>query len=160
MLQVFRKVPCHLTLSGVDAPPILLGMTMWIVWRIRSTEDSGGIENAPPISPVSIYRLKEIGPRLEAEAGQPASDGRVHQLVRFNLYNFGEGPVNVCAVALTNTRGLTLRCELLPAVAVGPGARYPMMIELADGPVTEAPDVETDVGGQRAWIGVRNLPES
>ena len=145
----------------MPTPEIFLAITMWLAWTIRSAETSAGEPDsaATSMSTVSLQRLMELGSRLQ-EKLEPNAALDAHQLIRFNLYNFGEEPVAVRAVGLTNLQREGLRCELVPSVVVAPGARYPVMIETTKGPVTEAVDVEVDVRGRRAWVSVQSLPRS
>ena len=110
------------------------------------------------MSSVSLQRLKELGSRLEPSAERNVNG--CHQLVRFNLYNFGEQPVVVCAIGLTNIRGETLRCEVVPSIMVAAGARYPMMVEVMNGPIQEVAQIAVDMNGQRLWVATQSLPKS
>jgi len=127
---------------------------MWLTWTIRPID---GAKNDPIIASVSIQRLGELAPRL-----QPHRDSTIvadlHQLVRFNLLNFGEQPVTVSAIALANLRGDTLTCDLIPPVVLRPGARYPMSIEVTKGPVAEAVHVGVDLDGRCHWVPAQSLP--
>src|SRR5262249_2454639 len=127
-----------------NAMTILLAVPMWMTWTIRPIDDA---KNAPIIASVSIQRLRELAPRLQSHRdSRIATD--LHQLVRFNLLNFGEQPVTVSAIALANLRGETLTCDVIPRVVLGPGARYPMSIEVTKGPVAEAVHVGVDLDGR------------
>jgi hypothetical protein len=134
---------------------------MWLTWAIRSVQDGSArvTENAgADLSSVSLHRLKELGSRLDTNSDRSVTDVEVHQLVRFNLYNFGEQSATVSAIALRTLRGETLSCELVPAVVVAAGARYPMMVEAMGGPVAEGADIEVDVGRRRLWVSAQALP--
>lgn len=135
---------------------------MWLTWTIRPVVDgSDVVENmSGRISSVSLQRLRELGSRLEANSDGAATDVKVHQLVRFNLYNFGVESVVVRAIALKTPRGENLSCELVPSVVVAAGARYPVMVEVMSGPVAEAADIEVDLRGRRLWVSARGLPRS
>jgi hypothetical protein len=110
------------------------------------------------MSSVSFQRLKELGSRLEPGAERNVNGS--HQLVRFNLYNFGEQPVVVCAIGLPNIRGETLRCEVVPSIVVAAGARYPMIVEVMNGPIQEVAQIAVDINGQRLWVATQSLPKS
>ena len=133
---------------------------MWLTWAIRP--DPGSPENDRQVetqmSSVSLQRLKDLGSRLESHLRRQVND--CHQLVRFNLYNFGEQPVIVCAMELPNIRGETLRCEVVPSIVVGAGVRYPMMVEVTNGPVQEMAHIAVDINGQRVWVATQSLPKS
>jgi hypothetical protein len=133
---------------------ILLAVPMWLTWTIRPID---GAKNDPIIASVSIQRLRELAPRLQSNRHSTVAVD-LHQLVRFNLLNFGEQPVTVTAIALANLRGETLTCDLIPPVVVGPGARYPMSIEVTRGPVTEAVQVGVDLDGRCHWVPAQSLP--
>ena len=141
--------------------PILLALTMWLTWTIRPVVNGSDVvvNTSGRVSSVSLQRLRELGSRLEADSDRAATD-KVHQLVRFNLYNFGEESVIVRAIALKTLRGENLSCELVPSVVVEAGARYPVMVEVTWGPVAEAADIEVDIRGRRLWISARGLPTS
>ena len=109
------------------------------------------------MSNVSFKRLNELGFRLERSAGHNVYER--HQLIRFNLYNFGEQPVVVCAIGLPNIRGETLRCEVVPSLVIAAGARYPMMVEAMNGPVQEVAQIAVDIDGQRLWVATQSLPK-
>jgi len=138
----------------------LLAVTMWLTWTIRPDPASSDIDRhvGTQMSSVSFQRLKELSTRL-APGTERTVEG-LHQLVRFNLYNFGEQPVIVRAIGLPNIRGETLRCELIPSVAVAAGARYPMMVEVMNGPIQELAQVAIDTDGQRLWVATQSLPKS
>ena len=134
---------------------------MWLTWAIRSVQDGSARvtgNTGADLTSVSLQRLGELGLRLETSSDRSVTDVEVHQLVRFNLFNFGEQPVTVIAIALTTLRGETLSCELVPAVVVAAGARYPMMVETMGGPVAEGADFEVDVGSRRLWVSAQALP--
>lgn len=133
----------------------MLAVTMWMTWTIRGADT----ELADPWAPVSLQRLKEIGPHLVNDAHYAGKQTGSHQLVRFNLYNFGEQPVSVFAIALTNLRGERLNYPLLSAVSVSAGARQPFSAEVTRGPVLLGAEVAVEDGaGQRHWISVHPLP--
>ena len=139
---------------------VLLGITMWLAWTVRPGQDGSeqfSPDRAAPLSIVSIRRLMSIGPRLEAKTGTEAAAG-VHELVRFNVCNFGDESVTLCAIALKSLSGETLGCELVPSVVIAPGARYPLMAEVTV-PVAEGVDIQVDhFAGQRLWVSAHMLP--
>jgi hypothetical protein len=139
---------------------ILLAVTMWLTWAIRPDPNSSDIDGhgGVQMSSVSLQRLKELSSRFEPSAERNVSG--YHQLVRFNLYNFGERSVVVCAIGLPNTRGETLRCETVPSIVVASGARYPMMVEVMNGPIKELVEIAVDINGQRLWVATQSLPKS
>ena len=142
---------------------MLLAVTMWMAWTVRSAQKMGGTEASEnlteQISIVSPQRLRELGPRLETELERmPPSE--VHQVIRFNLYNFGERPITVASVELTSLASHTLPCKLTPSVVIAPGARWPVMVETMKGPVGEVVRVEVDVRGRRSWVSVQSLPRA
>lgn len=100
-----------------------------------------------------------IGPRLEVATERIVPAGRVHQLVRFNICNLGEQPTTAYTIALKDQVGETLSCELVPPVVIASGARYPVVVEVAAGPVAKAVDIEVKhVAGQRFWVSTQLLP--
>lgn len=136
--------------------PVLLAVTTWLTWTIRPTQND--TEWLSRISVVSYDRLRSIGARLEVSE-QSAVDA--HQLVRFNVYNFGEQSVTVCALALRSLSGETLTCELAPSLVVRAGARHPLMVEVTTGPVGESVDIEVEHRvGQRLWVSAQLLPRT
>jgi hypothetical protein len=139
---------------------ILLAVTMWLTWTIRPDPNSSQIDPHIDIhmSNVSWQRLKELNSRLGPRAQRNVNG--CHQLIRFNLYNFGEQPVVVCAIGLPNTQGETLRCEVVPSIVVAAGARYPMMVEVTNGPIQELAQIAVDINGQRLWVATQSLPKS
>ena len=139
---------------------ILLAVTMWLTWAIRPDPNSSDIDGhgGVQMSSVSLQRLKELSSRFEPSAERNVSG--YHQLVRFNLYNFGEQPVVVCAIGLPNTRGETLHCETVPSIVVAAGARYPMMVEVMNGPIKEVAEIAVKINGQRLWVATHSLPKS
>jgi hypothetical protein len=132
---------------------------MWLTWTIRPDLNASTRVDNPGVqmSSVSLQRLKELSSRLEVNAEGDATV-QLHQLVRFNLYNFGEQSVTVDAIGLQNLRGEPLSCELVPSIVVGTGARHPVMVEVMNGPVAEAAQVAVDVCGQRTWVRAQYLP--
>jgi hypothetical protein len=79
--------------------------------------------------------------------------------VRFNVYNFGDQSVTLCAIALKSLGGETLTCELVPSLVVRPGARHPLLAEVTAGPVAEAVDIEVEHPlGRRLWVEAQVLP--
>jgi len=139
---------------------ILLTVTIWLTWAIRSVQNGSEHANADsPISNVSLQRLRELASRIEPNSSGTVTDRHIHQLVRFNVYNFGAQSVTLHAIALKNLHGETLCCELAP-VAVAAGARYPMLFEVMKGPVYEAAEIEVEVRGRRLWVLARALPRS
>lgn len=145
-----------------SVPPVLLAVTMWLTWTVRAEPNDTehlSANRAARISIVSPQRLQRIGSRLEVKIGQAGATGGAHQLVRFNVFNFGEQSVTVCAIALRSLGGETLTCELVPSLVVGPGARYPLLAEVTTGPVAEAVDIEVEqIAGQRLWVSAQVLP--
>jgi hypothetical protein len=139
---------------------ILLAVTMWLTWAIRPDPNSAEID--PPVDSqmlsVSFQRLKELGSRLAPRAQRDVNAG--HQLVRFNLYNFGEQSVVVSAMALPNARGETLHCEVAPSIVVAAGARYPMIFEVLNGPIQEVAQIAVEMNGRRSWVATQSLPKS
>jgi hypothetical protein len=133
---------------------------MWLTWTIRPDPNSSQIDRHVDIqmSSVSWQRLKELASRLEPHAQRNVTG--CHQLIRFNLYNFGAQPVVVCAMGLPNIQGETLRCEVVPSIVVAAGARYPMMIEVTNGPIQEVAQIAVDINGQRLWVATQSLPKS
>jgi hypothetical protein len=82
-----------------------------------------------------------------------------HQLVRFNVYNFGEHSVTLCAIALRSVGGEMLTCGLVPPLVVRPGARHPLLAEVTAGPVAQAVDMEVEhLVGRRRWVEAQVLP--
>jgi len=133
---------------------------MWLTWKIRPDPNSSDIDGPGRVqmSSVSWQRLKELSSRFEPSAERNVSGH--HQLVRFNLYNFGERPVVVCAIGLPNTRGERLHCETVPSIVVAAGGRYPMMIEVMNGPIKEVAEIAVKINGQRLWVATQSLPKS
>ncbi len=79
--------------------PVLLGVTVWHAWKVRPTQN--GSERLPPNAAARIFivspqRLMSIGSRLEVKTEQTAAAAGAHELVRFNVYNFGERSVTLC----------------------------------------------------------------
>ena len=146
----------------VSNSPILLALTMWLTWTIRPVQSGGDVAEhvSGPVCSVSLQRLRELASRLAANSDGVSTDVTVHQLVRFNLYNFGEESVLVRAIALKTLRGESLNCELVPSVVVAAGTRYPVMVEVTRGPVVEAADIEVDIRGLRFSVSARGLPSS
>jgi hypothetical protein len=141
---------------------VLLGITTWLTWTVRPVQSGVGQarENAAiSLSIVSLQRLMELASRLQGSIEGTAASFGLHQLVRFNVYNFAEEPATVCAVALKTIGGETLRCELVPSVVVQAGARYPFMFEILTGPVAEGVDMQVEqTSGQRVWVSAHCLP--
>ena len=142
--------------------PVLLGVTLWLTWTVRPTQNGSerlSPDTAAPILIVSPQRLMSIGSRLEVQTEQTAAAGGAHQLVRFNVYNFGEQSLTLCAIALKSLSGETLSCELVPSLVVRPGTRHPFMAEVTAGPVAEGVDIEVEhLVGQRLWASAQLLP--
>jgi hypothetical protein len=141
--------------------PVLLAVPMWMTWTIRPGQDGDAnppTNNAVPIAMVSWARLQELGPRLSI--GTSRSGPHVHELVRFNLYNFGEQSITVCRLCLRSIRGESFECDITPPVAVSAGERYPFLAEVRFGPVAETVQVEVDVHDRRAWVTAQRLVES
>src|SRR6266849_5747163 len=92
--------------------------------------------------PSQAETLMELVPLLEATA-EPGAGLEVHHLLRFNLLNLGGDPATVCAIALRGNSEV-LRCEVAPSVVVRAGARYPFMLEVRTGLVSEAVDIEVE----------------
>jgi hypothetical protein len=138
------------------AESVLLGITTWLTWTVPPLESE--TERPNRISTVSFQRLMSIiSARREAKTAQTSA---VHQLVRFNVYNFGEKSIALCAVALKTLDGDSLSCELVPSVVVRAGARYPLMVEVTEGPVAEAVNIEVEhIVGQRLWVEAPLLPK-
>jgi hypothetical protein len=85
--------------------------------------------------------------------------GGVHQLVRFNVYNFGEQSATLCAIALTSLSGERLNWELVPRLVVRKEARHPLMFEMTAGPVAQIVDIEVGhVAGPQLWVSPQLLP--
>ena len=145
--------------SQPDAPSsVLLAISMWVTWAIPAIQESDATptpEPDPAITVVTWLRLRELGPRLSAHTAESVPGA--HQLVRFNLYNFGERSVRVCGLRLRSARGEALDCALTPSVEVNAGARYPVIVEVRRGPVTEAVEVEVAATGRRFWVRVQTL---
>jgi hypothetical protein len=139
-------------------PPVLLAITVWLTWTVSSAPDDTerlSANRAARISMVSPHRLMAIGSRLEVKTGQTAA----HQLVRLNVYNFGDESVTLCALALRNLDRETLACELAPALVVRPGARHPLLAEVTAGPVAEGVELEVEhSAGGRQWVSAQLLP--
>jgi hypothetical protein len=111
-----------------------------------------------PLSIVSPQRLMQLSSRLR-DVENTAGTGELHQLVRFNLLNFGSEPTTVCAIGLTSASRETLRCEIVPAVLVREGARYPFMLEIRTGLGSQTVDIEVERGpDERVWVSVASLP--
>jgi len=140
----------------VSDSEILLAVPLWLTWVIRPEGDSSATR---AISNVSVQRLRALTSRFQSSRELDA-DIQVHQLVRFNLLNFGEQSVAVSAITLTSLRGEKLSCDVVPAVVVAAGARYPFVVEVTTGPVSEAVDVEVDVNGRRISVPTQSLPRS
>jgi hypothetical protein len=101
-----------------------------------------------------------IWSRLEVKSEQTAAADGAHQLVRFNVCNFGGKSVTLCAIALKSLNGDTFTCELVPSVVVQAGAHYPLIVEVTVGPVAEAVDIEVEhLVGQRLWVTAQMLPK-
>jgi hypothetical protein len=140
---------------------VLFGITRWLTWAIRPIQAEAGQEaKKTPVSlpaVVSPQRLMELAPLLEATP-ELRSGLDVHQLLRFNLLNLGGDPATVCAIALKANREV-LRCEVAPSVVVRAGARYPFMLEVRTGLVSEAVDIQVERGtGERTWVSASCLP--
>jgi hypothetical protein len=147
--------------QGSDSP-VLLGITMWVTWTLRPTQNDTAplaANAAPRISMVSPQRLKRIGSWIEPKSEHHDRARESHHLVRFNVYNFGNESVTLHAIALKTLDGETLTCELVPALVVRSGARHPLLAEVTSGPVAEAVEIEAEpVVGRRLWVDVRVLP--
>ena len=139
---------------------MLFGITKWFTWAVRPIQTEAGQAKQAAVSLpalVSYQRLKELVPLLEAGA-EPGGGREVHHLLRFNLLNLGDGPATVCAIALRGNREV-IRCEVAPSVVVRAGARYPFMLEVRTGFVSEAVDIQVEHGaGERAWVSASCLP--
>jgi hypothetical protein len=144
----------------VSASPVLFGITKWLTWAVRpiSTEAGQAKESAFSLTAVvSPQRLMELVPLLGATA-ELGGGLEVHQVLRFNLLNLGGDPATVCAIALKGDREV-LRCEVAPSVVVRAGARYPFMLEVRAGLVSEAVDIQVEgVTGERTWVSASCLP--
>ena len=144
------------------ASPVLLGITKWFRWTLRPLKDDIPLarQMAVPLTVVFPQRLIELGSRLQAYTEGVCSAHQFHQLLRFNLYNFGEARTTVCAVAVTNAGGETLRCEVVPPVVLEPGARYPFMFEVVTTTVrSEEVGIQVEQeAGQYVWVSARSLP--
>jgi hypothetical protein len=144
----------------VSASAVLFGITKWFTWAVRpiQTEAVQAKEAAVSLlAVVSYQRLMELAPRLEVTV-EPRGGLDVHQLLRFNLLNLGGDPATVCGIALKGNRDV-LRCEVAPPVVVRAGARYPFMLEVRSGLVSEAVDIQVERGtGERAWVSAASLP--
>jgi hypothetical protein len=109
---------CGRTQAAPDPTPVakvLLGLTMWLAWTVRPMVNpeqrlAGTPQETGPIASVS-YKLMGIASRLGPEGGRTASSGHVHQLIRFNVCNFGPQSVTLRAVAVNTTGGDTLSCD-------------------------------------------------
>jgi hypothetical protein len=147
---------------SVSASPALFGITWWFTWAVRPIPIEAGHTKEAAVSllaVVSYQRLMELAPLLEATAERGGSLD-VHQLLRFNLLNLGGDPATVCAIALRGNREV-LRCEIAPSVVVRAGARYPFMLEVRAGLVSEAVEVQIERGiGERAWVSASCLPSA
>jgi hypothetical protein len=140
-------------------PPAMLAVTMWMTWTIHGADTELSEDTRGALSAVSLQRLKAIGPHLVDDSHSAGKQTGSHQLVRFNLYNFGEKPVSVVAIALKNLQGERLSCPLLSTVMVSAGARQPFSAEVTRGPVLLGAEVAVeDSAGQRDWISVHLLP--
>jgi hypothetical protein len=144
---------------------MLLGLTMWLAWTVRPTVNpdhrlADTPQETGPIANMSYEYLMSIASRLAPESDRAASSGHVHQLIRFNVCNFGPQSVTLRAVAVNTTGGDTLSCELVPPPVVQPGARYPLCLSVTVGPVLpERAEIEAeDVAGRRQWLSPRLLP--
>jgi hypothetical protein len=139
----------------------LFGITKWLTWAVRPirTEPGRAQEAAVGLlAVVSPQRLMELVPLVDATAEGGADLEGHHLLLRFNLLNLGGDPATVCAIALKG-RGEVLRCEVVPSVVVGAGARYPFALEVRTGLVSEAVDIQVESGtGERAWVSASCLP--
>jgi hypothetical protein len=138
----------------------LFGITKWLTWAVRpiQTEAGQGKEAAVSLpAVVSLQRLMELAPLLKATP-EPGGGLEVHQLLRFNLLNLGGNPATVCAIALKGSREV-LRCEIAPSVVVRAGARYPFMLEVRTGLVSEVVDIQVERDtGERVWVSASCLP--
>ena len=132
---------------------------MWLAWTIGPDPNSSDVEPdaALQMSTVSFQRLRELASRFQPNPEHGVNGP--HQLIRFNLYNFGEQPVVVCAIGLPRRHGETLRCEVVPSIVVAAGARYPMMVEVMDGPVQHIAEIAVDSNGRRTWVATQSLPK-
>jgi hypothetical protein len=139
---------------------MLFGITKWLTWAVRPLQTEAGQAKETAVSllaVVSPQRLKELIPLLGATADAGA-ELVVHHVLRFNLLNLGADPATVCAIALRGN-GEVLRCEVVPSVVVRAGARYPFMLEVRTGLVSEAVDIEVERGiGERDWVSASCLP--
>jgi hypothetical protein len=139
---------------------VLFGITKWLTWAVGTIQIEAGQAKEAAVSllaVVSPQRLMELVPLLEATA-EPGAGLKVHHLLRFNLLNLGGDPATVCAIALRGNSEV-LRCEVTPSVVVRAGARYPFMLEVRTGLVSEAVDIEVERGtGERAWVSASCLP--
>jgi hypothetical protein len=140
---------------------VLFGITKWLKWAVRPIHTEAGQAKEAAISlpaVVSPQRLMELVPLLEETTVTPGGGPEVHQLLRFNLLNLGGDPATVCAIALRGDREV-LRCEVAPSVVVRAGARYPFMLEVRAGLVSEAVDIQVEhATGERAWVSASCLP--
>ena len=138
----------------------MFGITKWLKWAVRPIQTEAGQAKEAAISlpaVVSPRNLMELVPLLEATA-EPGGGPDVHQLLRFNLLNLGGDPATVCAIALRGNREV-LRCEVAPSVVVRAGARYPFMLEVRAGLISEAVEIQVEhVTGERAWVLASCLP--
>jgi hypothetical protein len=146
----------------VSASPVLFGITKWLTWAVRPIRTEAGQAREAAVSllaVVSPQRLRDLVPLLDATA-EGGADLEVHHLLRFNLLNLGGDPATVCAIALRGNREV-LRCEIAPSVVVRAGARYPFMLEVRAGLVSEAVEVQIERGiGERAWVSASCLPSA
>ena len=144
----------------MSASPVLFGITRWLTWAVRpiQTEADQAKEDAVTFPAVVSYRrLMELAPLLEA-TGAPGGGLEVHQLLRFNLLNLGGDPATVCAIALRANLEV-LHCEVAPSVVVRAGARYPFMLEVRTGLMSEAVDIQVERGtGERLWVSASCFP--
>jgi len=143
------------------ASAVLLAVTTWLTWTVRPAvkgSEQQSAETAARI--VSPMHLMDIAPRLEVGATGTVPSGRAHQVIRFNVYNFGEQSVTLYAIALETVSGDRLRCEMVPRLVVGPGARYPLTVEVTTGPVVpENVTIDAEnLAGQRRWLTAQFLP--
>ena len=137
---------------------MLLAISKWLSWVVEPPSGSSdeAANEGHSLSTVSLERLMQLGLRLREST--PLS-GSCHQLLRFNLYNLGDDPVTVSAVALSDTAGQKLQCEVVPPVVVQAGVRYPFMFELRTALGSEAVEIHVEgIYGQRAWVQAPALP--